>query len=108
MFPAEWLRDGGVDIALLGTLVAGLGAYAGVFRGSADASPSVLRFFQVSPDTTYAAVLPQDKALLLLTDPRTADAASGGVETVGGVGLSLIAIGVVLMVTGVLAVQSEW
>lgn len=107
MFPTDESRDGGLDLVLLGTMVAGLGVYAGVFSGSAGASPSLVRFLQVSPDTTYSAVLPQDKALLLLTDPRTADAATGGVETTGGFGIAFVAIGVVLVAVGLLTLRSN-
>ena len=107
MFPTDESVDGGLDLVLLGAIIAGLGVYANVFSGSADASPSLVRFFQVSPDTTYTAVLPQDKALLLLTDPRTADAATGGVETTGSVGLVVVAIGVILVTTGLLVARAN-
>lgn len=107
MYPTDESMDGGLDLVLLGTIIAGLGVYAGVISGSAGASPSLVRFFQVSPDTTYSAVLPQDKALLLLTDPRTADAATGGVEPTGSVGLVFVAIGIVLVATGLLVAQSN-
>lgn len=52
------------------------------------------------PESTYSAVLPQGKALLLLTDPRTTDAAAGGAEATGGVGIVFLAVGVVLVATG--------
>ncbi|WP_435063841.1 hypothetical protein [Halobaculum sp. EA56] len=95
-------RGNGLDIALLGVIVAGLGTYAGVVTGSADATPSLVRFFQVPAGTTYPATLPQDKALLLLTDPRTADAAAGGVGSSGGIGPVMIGIGAMLVVAGLL------
>ena len=107
MLPTDEPMDGGLDLVLLGTILAGLGVYAGVFAGSADASPSLVRFFQVPPDATYSAVLPQDKALLLLTDPRTADAATGGVEPSGSAGITILAIGVVIVTTGLLIARAN-
>ena len=107
MFPTHGSRSRGFDLVLLGTLVAGLGLYARVLSGSTEASPSLLRFFQVPADTRFPAVLPQDKALLLLTDPRTADAAAGGVDPTGGIGVVLLAIGVVLVSMGLLTVRSS-
>lgn len=94
------VRGTGLDVALLGVLVAGVGASAGIVSGSTGATPSLVRFFQVPAGTTYPAALPQDKALLLLTDPRTADAASGGVGSSGGVGPAMVGAGAVLVALG--------
>ncbi|MFB6167731.1 MAG: hypothetical protein ABEJ43_02670 [Haloferacaceae archaeon] len=58
------------DVALLGTVVAGVSFYATRVRGG-SAMPHLIRFYDVSPDRTYPATLPQDKALLLLLDPAT-------------------------------------
>lgn len=58
------------DIALLGTVLAGVAFYATRLDGG-NVVPSFLRFYDVAPGRTYPAALPQDKALLLLTDPAT-------------------------------------
>ena len=94
------LRESGLDVALLGVIVAGIGASAGIVSGSADATPSLVRFFQVPAGTTPPAALPQDRALLLLTDPRTADAAAGGVGSSGGIGPVLVVAGALLVALG--------
>ena len=101
------VRGSGLDVALLGVIVAGIGASAGIVSGSAGATPSFVRFFQVPEGTTYPAALPQDKALLLLTDPRTADAAAGGVGSSGGVGPVLVAAGAVLVALGLVTWRAE-
>jgi len=101
------VRESGLDVDLLGVFVAGNGTSAEVVSGSANATPSLLRFFQVPTGTTYPAALPQDKALLLLTDPRTADAAAGGVESSGGIGLVLVATGETLVALGLFLWRAE-
>lgn len=98
--PFDALRGDRLDLVLLGGLVVGLGSSTRLFAGSAGAAPSLVRFFQVPPGTTYPAALPQDKALLLLTDPRTADAAAGGVAPSGGVGPFLVALGLAVAAAG--------
>lgn len=97
----ETVVGSGLDIALLGAIVAGLGLSLGSVAGSADASPSFVRFFQVPADTTLAGVMPQDKALLLLTDPRTADAAAGASGSTGGLDVVLVGVGAVLIAAGI-------
>lgn len=101
------VRESGLDVVLLGVIVAGIGTSAGVVSGSASATPSLVRFLQVPKGTTYPAALPQDKALLLLTDPRTADAAAGGGGSSGGIGPVLIAAGVMLVALGVFLWRAE-
>ncbi|MXR42712.1 hypothetical protein GRX01_15365 [Halobaculum sp. WSA2] len=107
MIDLSSVRESGLDVVLLGVLVAGIGASAGIVSGSASATPSFVRFFQVPKGTTYPAALPQDKALLLLTDPRTADAAAGGVGSSGGIGPVLVAVGVMLVALGLFLWRGE-
>lgn len=106
MVPSHGPRESGLDLVLLGVIVVGLGVYADLFTGSSEATPSLVRFFQVLPDTTYPAVLPQDKALLLLTDPQTAEVATSSVEASSGVGAVLLGVGVVIVALGVLLSRS--
>ena len=107
MGPSGWPRDSGLDLVLLGALVVGLGAHANVFVASAGATPSLIRFSQVPPGASLPGVLPQDKALLLLADPRTADAATGGVGVTGDIGAVLVAVGAVVVATVFLMAESN-
>ena len=113
MASPRWPSESGLDLVLLGAVVAGLGVYADAFADSTRATPSlVTRFLQIPPGTSPPAVLPQDRALLLMTDPRTADAATGGVASgsatgSSGAGLILVAVGVVLIASGVLLARSN-
>ncbi|SHH36034.1 hypothetical protein [Halobaculum gomorrense] len=109
----ETFIGNGLDIALLGVIAAGLGLSLGAVAGSAESSPSLIRFFQAPADATYPGVLPQDKALLLLTDPRTADAATGAsgaagaADPSGGVELVLVGVGAVLIAVGLTVAWRE-
>ena len=107
MGPSGLPRDSGLDLVLLGALVAGLGVYANVIVDSAGATPSLVRFSQAPPDTSFPGVLPQDNALLLLADPRTADAATGGGGATGEVGFVLVAVGAVVVAAGFLMAESN-
>lgn len=106
MVPSHGPRESGLDLVLLGVIIVGLGVYADLFVGSSNATLSLVRLFQALPDTTYPAVLPQDRALLLLTGPQTAEAATSSVEASGGVGAVLFGGGIVIVALGVLLSRS--
>lgn len=72
MLPGSSSRSSGLDISLLGVIVAVLAFYAGNSQYFSGAVPNLIRFFEKPPGTSYPGVMPQDKALLLLTDPSTA------------------------------------
>lgn len=106
MVPPHSARESGLDLVLLGVIIVGVGGCVDLFAGSSDATPSLVRFFQVVPDTTSPAVLPQVGALLLLTDPQTAEVATSSVAASGGVGAVLLGAGVVIVAVGVLLSRS--
>ena len=93
-----------LDLTLLGIIAVILGAYGRSMSVPATTNPDLIRFFSVSPDRTYAAVLPQDKALLLLNDPSTARATGEATASAGGsmAGLwTLVAlVGLLLVLAG--------
>lgn len=70
-----WLSDrfdfaSGLDIGLLGILVAGVGLYVGNVAELGTQAPHLLRFFDYSSsnDLPSLATMPQDSALLLMLD----------------------------------------
>lgn len=68
-------------------------------------APHIIRFFDKPPGTSYPAVMPQDAALLLLTDPSTSESVThaGGVSlppVMGSVWMLLALFGVGLIVLG--------
>jgi hypothetical protein len=71
-------------LTLLGIIAVIVGGYGRTMSVPADTNPDLIRFFSVSPDRTYAAVLPQDKALLLLSDPSVAQATGAATGGAGG------------------------
>lgn len=94
----------GLDLILLGLIAVIVGGYGRTMSVPATTKPDLIRFFSVSPDRTYAAVLPQDKALLLLTDPATGRAAgeatAGAMGSMHGVWTLVALLGVVLILVG--------
>jgi len=93
----------GLDLTLLGLIAAIVGWYGRSISVPATTKPDLIRFFSVSPDRTYPAVMPQDKALLLLNDPATgeaAGAATAGAGSLDGVWTLVALIGLLLLVAG--------
>lgn len=97
-------RSSGLDVSLLGVIVAGVGAFLDSVLDAAGTSPHLIRFFDKPPGTDYPAVLPQDAALLLLTDPSTASSGtiSGGtqVASFGDLPTFVAYVGAVLVLAG--------
>ena len=73
-----------LDLTLLGIIAVIVGAYGRSMSVPANTQPHLIRFFSVSPDRTYPGVMPQDKALLLLSDPSTARATGEATASAGG------------------------
>lgn len=93
----------GFDLVLLGLIAVIVGGYGRTMSVPAETKPDLIRFFSVSPDRSYAAVLPQDKALLLLSDPSTGQATSGaaaGVGAMNGVWTLVALLGLMLIFAG--------
>jgi len=94
----------GLDLVLLGLIAAIVGAYGRTMSVPADTRPHLIRFFSVSPDRTYAAVMPQDKALLLLSDPSTGqatrEATAAGAGAMNGIWTLVFLVGVMLLFAG--------
>jgi hypothetical protein len=94
-------RSSGLDVSLLGVVVAVVSFYAARFSTSAGTAPNLIRFFETSPGREYPAVLPQDKALLLLLEPSAASTdavASSGAA--GGIWSLLLVVGLLLILAG--------
>jgi hypothetical protein len=92
-----------LDLVLLGTIAVIVGAYGRSMSVPANTKPDLIRFFSVSPDRTYAAVMPQDKALLLLSDPSTSQATGEATASVGalnGVWTLVALLGLMLVLAG--------
>jgi len=93
-----------LDLTLLGVIAVIVGAYGRSISVPATTKPHLIRFFSVSPDRTYPGVLPQDKALLLLTEPSTArttgeaTASAGGSMT--GIWTLVALLGLMLVIAG--------
>ncbi|AZH24224.1 hypothetical protein [Haloplanus aerogenes] len=101
----------GLDLVLLGLIAVIVGGYGRSMSVPANTKPDLIRFFSVSPDRTYAAVLPQDKALLLLSDPTTGQAASGAaaspVGAMDGIWTLVALLGVMLILAGPMLVWAN-
>lgn len=69
---SSWL-----DVGLLAVLAAAVGYYAVRFRDAGDVTPHLIRFYEFPRGTNPPAMMPQDKALLLLNDPAAGTAATG-------------------------------
>lgn len=97
-------RSSGLDISLLGVIVAGIGFSLEYVMDAAGTTPRLIRFFDKPPGTTYPAVMPQDAALLLLADPSTtASSATSGatpVVSLGDLPTFVAYVGLVLVVAG--------
>jgi hypothetical protein len=93
-----------LDLSLLGLIATIVGWYGRSMSVPANTNPDLIRFFSVSPDRTYAAVMPQDKALLLLSDPSTGQATSeataAGVGAMNGIWTLVFLFGVMLVLGG--------
>lgn len=98
-------RSSGLDVSLLGVIVTGVALSVHAFAGSGRVAPNLIRFFEVPPDTKHPAVMPQDKALILLSDPSTNPSA----EVAAGIDLSvsldgalafLVFVGVAMILVG--------
>jgi len=93
-----------LDLTLLGVIAVIVGAYGRSISVPATTKPHLIRFFSVSPDRTYPGVLPQDKALLLLTEPSTArttgeaTASAGG--SMSGIWTLVALLGLMLVIAG--------
>ncbi|MFB6157145.1 MAG: hypothetical protein ABEJ34_04825 [Haloferacaceae archaeon] len=85
------------DVALVGSILAGVSFYATRVSGG-NVMPNLIRFYDVSPDRTYAATMPQEKALLLLVDPATEAS-----KQVTGAGPSVDPLWNLLLVVGLVA-----
>jgi len=101
----------GLDLVLLGLIAVIVGGYGRGMSVPANTKPDLIRFFSVSPDRTYAAVLPQDKALLLLSDPTTGRAAgeatAGAVGAMNGIWTLVALFGVMLILAGPMLVWAN-
>jgi hypothetical protein len=92
-----------LDVTLLGTIAVIVGWYGRTLSFSGTTEPDLIRFFSVSPDRTYAAVMPQDKALLLLNDPSTTQAtgeAAAGAGAMDGIWTLVVLVGLLLVLAG--------
>lgn len=97
-------RSSGLDVSLLGVIVAGVGFTLEYVTGAAGTSPHLIRFFDTPSGTTAPAVMPQDAALLLLTDPSTTASKpmSGGATAIslGDLPTFVASVGILLVVAG--------
>ncbi|WP_248895292.1 hypothetical protein [Haloplanus halobius] len=93
----------GMDITLLGLIAVIVGGYGRSLSVPAGTAPDLIRFFSVPPERTYPAVMPQDKALLLLNDPSIARSRQTTAETavsLDGVWTLVALVGVMLVIAG--------
>jgi hypothetical protein len=106
MVPPKVARSSGLDISLLGVILAGIGVTLNYVADAAGSTPHIIRFFDASPDRSYPAMLPQDAALLLLSDPSTGSTSTQSATTGASVvslshlPLLLVALGLALVVAG--------
>lgn len=104
MYPRGKARSSGLDISLLGFIIAIVGFYIGRLGDMVETMPHLIRFFDVPPDQTTPGVMPQDKALLLLTDPSTTSSAplskSLPALPTGELSIVVMILGVVLIFAG--------
>jgi len=95
----------GFDLSLLGFIIAAVAFYAGRLGGAADIdSPNIIRFADHPRGSAPATILPQDSALLLLTQPdpsatETAGTAAGA-ASVDPVWTLVMCIGFALLIGG--------
>jgi hypothetical protein len=96
-------RPSALDISLLGLIATIVGGYGRSISVPPDTSPHLIRFFSASPDRSYAGVMPQDKALLLLNDPATGEATRQVADAGGslhGIWTLVALLGVILLAAG--------
>jgi len=96
-------RPSALDVSLLGLIATIVGGYGRSISVPPDTAPHLIRFFSVSPDRSYAAVMPQDKALLLLSDPATGEAtrqAAGAGGSLHGIWTLVAFLGLLLLFAG--------
>lgn len=79
MLPRSAARSSGLDVSLLGVIIAGVAASAGGLAVVPTGTPRLLRFADVGPGYVPVAAMPQDSALLLLlrSAPRAAPPPTG-------------------------------
>ncbi|MFB6068768.1 MAG: hypothetical protein ABEJ90_02460 [Halobacterium sp.] len=93
-------RSSALDVSLLGLVVAIVSFYAARLP-AAGATPNLIRFFETSPGRRYPAILPQDKALLLLLAPGTGtETATTTGSATGGVWSLLFLVGLLVVLAG--------
>lgn len=100
----------GFDISALGFIVAAVAFYAGRLGGAGDVdSPNIIRFTDHPRGSAPSAILPQDSALLLLTQPDPSAAESAGAAAsaapVDPVWTLIMCIGFAMLVGGPLFVR---
>lgn len=97
-------RASGLDVSLLGVIVAGVGASLDYVADAAGTTPHLVRFFDEPSGGGSPPGVPQDAALLLLADPSTTGSGtlSGGtpVLSLGTLPALLTFVGAVLVVAG--------
>ena len=92
------VRSSGLDVSLLGVIVAGVATYAGGLAGATGGTPRLLRFAETGPDYVPVAAMPQDSALLLLL--RSSPEAAAPAAAAGSPWSVLVLLGLVLVVAG--------
>jgi hypothetical protein len=97
----------GFDVSVLGFIVAAVAFYAGRLGSASDVdSPNIIRFTDYPQGSAPSAVLPQDSALMLLTesDPsaaaESAGAAAAATPPVDPIWTFIMCIGFALLVGG--------
>lgn len=104
MYPRGAVRSSGLDITLLGVIIAIVGFYASRLGEVVGTMPHIIRFFDVPPDRSTPGIMPQDQALLLLNDPATSASAplSNPVPALpfGDLPVVVMYLGVVLIFAG--------
>lgn len=102
----------GFDLSVLGFIVAAVAFYAGRLGGASDVdSPNIIRFTDHPPGSAPPAILPQDSALLLLTqpDPSATDSvgtAAASAPPVDPIWTLVMCIGFALLIGGPLFARS--
>jgi hypothetical protein len=95
----------GLDVSVLGFIVAAVAFYAGRLGSAADVdSPNIIRFTDYPRGSAPPAVLPQDSALMLLTesDPSATESAASaaGPASVDPIWTLVMCIGFALLIGG--------
>lgn len=95
----------GLDVSVLGFIVAAVAFYAGRLGSAADVdSPNIIRFTDYPRGSAPPAVLPQDSALMLLTesDPSATESAASAASpaSVDPIWTLVMCIGFALLIGG--------